>query len=58
MFDDPSFDLARHTSNTIADYLRHHGPFEPHRLPMEAMEYSTLPQVREKLAGRWEDLSE
>ena len=58
MFDDPSFDLARQTSNTVADYLRRHGPFEPHRLPMEAMEYSTLPQVREKLGGRWEDLPE
>ncbi|RME31746.1 MAG: fructose 1,6-bisphosphatase, partial [Thermoflexia bacterium] len=31
-----------------------HGPFEPHRLPMEEMEYTTLPQVMEKLAGRWE----
>lgn len=53
MFDDPSFDEARHLCNVIADHLRRHGPFEPHRLPMEEMEYTTLPQVMEKLSGRW-----
>jgi len=58
MFDDPAFDEARHTANVIADYLRRHGPFEPHRLPMEEMEYTTLPQVMDRLAGRWEDLGE
>jgi fructose 1,6-bisphosphatase len=31
----------------------HHGPFEPHRLPLEAMEYTTLPQVSKKLEGRF-----
>ncbi len=54
MFDDPGFDEARHLCNVIADHFRRHGPFEPHRLPMEEMEYTTLPQVMEKLAGRWE----
>jgi fructose 1,6-bisphosphate aldolase/phosphatase len=58
MFDDPGFDEARHLSNTMADHLRRHGPFEPHRLPMDAMEYTTLPQVMEKLEGRWEELLE
>ncbi len=42
----------------IADYLRRHGPFEPHRLPMEEMEYTTLPHVMEKLQGRWEKILE
>jgi fructose 1,6-bisphosphate aldolase/phosphatase len=56
MFDDPAFDEARRMSNTIADVLRRHGPFEPHRLPMEEMEYTTLPQVMEKLKGRWRAL--
>jgi fructose 1,6-bisphosphate aldolase/phosphatase len=56
MFDDPCFNEARRTCNTVSDYLRRHGPFEPHRLPMEEMEYTTLPQVMEKLAGRWEEL--
>lgn len=58
MFDDPSFDEARHLCNTIADYLRRHGPFEPHRLPMDEMEYTTLPQVMEKLEQRWKELPE
>jgi fructose 1,6-bisphosphate aldolase/phosphatase len=56
MFDDPSFDEARRLCNTIADYLRRHGPFEPHRLPLEELEYTTLPQVMEKLERRFEDL--
>ena len=53
MFDDPSFDEARHLCNIIADHLRRHGPFEPHRLPMEDMEYTTLPEVAAKLTDRW-----
>jgi fructose 1,6-bisphosphate aldolase/phosphatase len=58
MFDDPGFDEARRLCNTIADHLRRHGPFEPHRLPMDEMEYTTLPQVMEKLVDRWEVLPE
>jgi fructose 1,6-bisphosphatase len=27
-----------------------------HRLPMEEMEYTTLPEVMKKLEGRWEEL--
>lgn len=56
MFDDPSFDEARRLCNIIADYLRRHGPFEPHRLPLEEMEYTTMPQVMKRLAGRFEPL--
>jgi len=52
MFDDVSFDLARSKSNEVADYLRRHGPFEPHRLGLKDMEYTTLPQVLEKLMSR------
>jgi fructose 1,6-bisphosphate aldolase/phosphatase len=58
MFDDPSFDEARRLCGTIADQVRRHGPFEPHRLSMDEMEYTTLPQVMEKLKGRWEELPE
>ncbi|MBI4644061.1 MAG: fructose 1,6-bisphosphatase [Deltaproteobacteria bacterium] len=58
MFDDPAFDKARGLCNDLADHLRRHGPFEPHRLPMEEMEYTTLPQVMDKLGGRWEDIPE
>jgi len=56
LFDDPSFDEARHQCNLLADHMRRHGPFEPHRLPMEEMEYTTMPQVMERLAERWEPL--
>ena len=56
MFDDPSFDRAREIANLIADFMRQHGPFEPHRLPLEEMEYTTLPNVEKKLKGKWEKL--
>jgi len=56
MFDDPGFDEARNLTNVIANNLRRHGPFEPHRLPMDEMEYTTLPEVMEKLKDRWEKL--
>ncbi len=52
MFDDPSFDEARRQANLIANYIRSHGPFEPHRLPLEEMEYTTMPQVMKKLEER------
>jgi fructose 1,6-bisphosphate aldolase/phosphatase len=53
MFDDPGFDNVRQEANNIADYLRKHGPFEPHRLPLEEMEYTTMPAVAAKLSHRW-----
>jgi len=56
MFADKSFDNARQQANDIADYLRRHGPFEPHRLPLEEMEYTTMPQVMKKLEDRFVDL--
>ena len=56
MFDDPGFDEARRACNVLADQLRCHGPFEPHRLPMDEMEYTTLPEVMTRLQGRWEPL--
>jgi len=56
MFDDKAFNLARHQANEMADMMRRHGPFEPHRLPLEEMEYTTMPQVMEKVKGRFTDL--
>jgi fructose 1,6-bisphosphate aldolase/phosphatase len=56
LFDDPAFDNARQRANDIADVLRMMGPFEPHRLPLEEMEYTTMPQVMNKLKGRLLDL--
>jgi len=58
MFDDKSFDEARRQANLAADYLRQHGPFEPHRLPLDEMEYTTMPQVMQKLKGRFEPLKD
>jgi fructose 1,6-bisphosphate aldolase/phosphatase len=52
MFDDPSYDYARTQANKIANFMRAHGPFEPHRLPLTEMEYTTLPEVIKKLAPR------
>jgi len=56
MFDDPSFDESRRRANEAAEYFRRHGPFEPHRLPLEEMEYTTMPQVMKKLQGRFSPL--
>jgi fructose 1,6-bisphosphate aldolase/phosphatase len=56
MFADKSFDPARQQANEIADYMRRHGPFEPHRLPLEEMEYTTMPEVSRKLEDRFVDL--
>ncbi|MCY0867978.1 MAG: fructose-1,6-bisphosphate aldolase/phosphatase [Desulfurococcus sp.] len=53
LFDDVAFDEARRLAQTIADYMRRHGPFMPHRLGPEEMEYTTLPQVLEKLKDRF-----
>ncbi len=56
MFDDPAYDEARRKASEIAEYLRRHGPWEPHRLPLEEMEYTTMPAVAKKVAPRWEPL--
>jgi len=56
MFADKSFDNARQQASDVADFMRRHGPFEPHRLPLEEMEYTTMPQVMKKLEGRFIDL--
>jgi fructose 1,6-bisphosphate aldolase/phosphatase len=58
LFDDLGFDLARRKALEIADYMRAHGPFEPHRLPLEDMEYTTLPKVMEKIKNRFEKIKD
>jgi fructose 1,6-bisphosphate aldolase/phosphatase len=55
MLADVSFDRAREKSNEIADFLRQHGPFEPHRLSPDSMEYTTLPEVLKELETRFDD---
>lgn len=53
VFDDPAWNLTRDQCMYVADYLRRHGPFEPHRLPPSSMEYTTLPDVLNKLKARF-----
>jgi len=53
LFEDVAFDRARQKALEIADYIRQLGPFEPHRLPLDEMEYTTMPQVMEKLRNRF-----
>lgn len=52
-FADMAYDRARQKALEIADYLRSMGPFEPHRLPLDEMEYTTMPQVMERLKDRF-----
>lgn len=53
---DVSFDRARSLALEVADYMRRLGPFEPGRLPMDEMEYTTMPEVAARLVDRWEPL--
>jgi len=53
LFNDPAFDMARREAMEYAAALRRMGEFEPARLPEEALEYTTLPQVLEKLKSRF-----
>ncbi len=56
LFRDIAFDRARKKALAVADYMRRHGPFEPHRLPEADMEYTTLPKVLNKLKDRFEKI--
>jgi fructose 1,6-bisphosphate aldolase/phosphatase len=56
LFDSPMFDEVRERANELADCLRNHGPFEPHRLPPTELEYTTLPQIQQALKDRWESI--
>jgi len=56
LFADISFDLTRAKAMEITDYMRRHGPFEPHRLPEGELEYTSLPHVVEKLKDRFKKI--
>jgi fructose 1,6-bisphosphate aldolase/phosphatase len=53
IFKDPSYEYTRAKANEIAEYMRRHGPFEPHRLPEEDMEYTNLPKLQQKFKDRF-----
>lgn len=56
LFDGPQFDRARRLANAAADYFRQTGPFEPHRLGMEEMEYTKITQLMKKYENRWKPI--
>ena len=58
LFDDVAWDETRRLALMITDYMRRHGPFMPHRLGPEEMEYTTLPQVLEKIKNRFVETGE
>ncbi len=53
LFADISFDLTRQKALEIADYMRRHGIFEPHRLPEDEMEYTSMPGIMAKFKDRF-----
>ena len=55
LFADPSFDRAREEANHLSDVLRRHGPFEPHRLPLDEDELLELPAATARTTSRWVD---
>lgn len=58
LFADVAFDRARAQANEVMDYLRRHGPFEPHRLPLSELEYTTMPAIAARISERWQPLDE
>jgi fructose 1,6-bisphosphate aldolase/phosphatase len=56
MFKDSVWDYQRTEAARIADYMRRMGPFEPQRLPLAEMEYTTLPKVLKDLGDRFESV--
>ena len=54
LFDDVSFDITRDRCLKAMEYMRAHGPFEPHRVSEKELEYTTMPEVMKKLKNRFE----
>lgn len=53
IFKDVAYDYTRRKAGQVAEYMRRHGPFEPHRLPEEDLEYTNLPKLQEKFKDRF-----
>ncbi|HUM78277.1 MAG TPA: fructose 1,6-bisphosphatase, partial [Methanoculleus sp.] len=51
-----AFDGVRLQCCELSNMIRAHGPFEPHRLSLSEMEYTTLPGVEKEFKDRWEDI--
>jgi fructose 1,6-bisphosphate aldolase/phosphatase len=53
MFDDPSFDETRRLANRITEYMRRHGPFQPHQKPREGSVHTALPTILDRLKEKF-----
>jgi fructose 1,6-bisphosphate aldolase/phosphatase len=53
LFDDPSFDGARRRATEVTEYLRGHGPFEPHRVPHDQLANTAFPPLLARLESRF-----
>ncbi|MEM2033673.1 MAG: fructose-1,6-bisphosphate aldolase/phosphatase [Candidatus Caldarchaeum sp.] len=56
LFEDPFWDTVRNKAAELALTLRTMGEFEPARLGHEEMEYTTLPQIIERLKPRFKPI--
>jgi fructose 1,6-bisphosphate aldolase/phosphatase len=52
LFDDPAFDNVRRQAINIVEYMRRHGPFEPHRFPHDQMANTPFPPLLARLEDR------
>lgn len=55
---DIAFDSARRAALEMAEMMRSMGPFEPHRLPLDEMEYTSMPQIMARVRDRFVPTSE
>ncbi len=53
LFDDPSFDEARSLANKVTEYIRRHGPFEPHRLAAEGLRHTAIDEALLRIGKRF-----
>jgi hypothetical protein len=51
-----TFAASAGAADEAMDATRRHGPFEPHRLILDEVEYTTKPALAEWLADRWESI--
>lgn len=56
MFDDPSFDNSRRLADTVTEYMRRHGPFQPHRLGIGETDAKAIEAVMDRIGGRFEEI--
>lgn len=56
MFNDISFDITRQKSMELNEAMRRMGPFEPHRLSAEEMEYTQMKEIEKRLRARFEKM--